>query len=79
VGAARRALAETIDPPWVDMVAEAWPAPMAHEYWRFREGLRSGTVASALWQFKDVAEIPGRVVICIDSPRSTIRPRLETN
>jgi hypothetical protein len=43
---------------WVDKVANEWPAPIAHEYYRLRVILADEQqIISAIWQFTDVAEL----------------------
>lgn len=42
---------------WQQPVLNNWPAPIAHEYKRLKDLLAQASFISALWQFKDVAEI----------------------
>ena len=42
---------------WIDSIANSWPGPVAHEYFRLRELIEEDEVIGAVWQLKDVAEV----------------------
>jgi tetratricopeptide (TPR) repeat protein len=45
------------DAMWVTEVVDAWPGPIAHEYWRLRALLAAGHIVPALLEFKDLVEV----------------------